>query len=400
MNLFLTGTAREFIETIPIVVGVALGVSMLVAVLVVPYLNFLFIKKGLKITDRPRRRKTFLELLQGWYDRSLEVAFRYPKTVLATGLLSIALAAFLFMRLDRQLFPEVERNQFAVEIFLPTGSSLESTADVVDSMANVLMSDSRVTNVTSFIGTSSPRFHTVYAPNMPAPNFGQLLVNTLSNEATLELVHDYSEKYADHFPNAHVNMRILALQPNKGGIELRITSDSIDDIRHTQSMIMDILKQTDNISWIHDDWDQMQQGITVNLDRDKANRMGYSKSFVATSVMLGLDGIPLTTIWENDYPVEVRLTQVSDTKENISTLSDQYITSPISFKAMPLRSMATFTPQWTQGTIVHRNGTRTLTIQVDNDREATAYRHFRQDTSGSRSVAASRRHHHQLWRRI
>jgi len=235
-------------------------------------------------------------------------------------------------------------------------------------MANILLRDRRVTNVTSFIGTSSPRFHTVYAPNMPSPNFGQLLVNTASNEATRELVYEYGDKYSDYFPDAHVSMRILALQPSKSGIELRISSDSIKDIRETESKIMDILKDTKHISWIHDDWDQKRQSIYVDLDRDKANRMGYSRTYLATSVMVGLDGLPLTTIWEDDYPVEVRLTQEKGSEKNINVLEDQYITSPLSFKAIPLRSVAGFTPQWSEGTITHRNGTRTLTLQVDNDR--------------------------------
>lgn len=372
LNLFLTGTAREFIETIPIVVGVSLTVSILVAIFVVPYLNFLFIKKGLKRTSKEKKRKTLLEILQAFYNQTLENAFRHSKIVMAVALLSIALAAYLLFGLDRQLFPEVERNQFAVEIYLPTGSSLGSTAEVVDSIAGILMKDRRVTNVTSFIGTSSPRFHTVYAPHMPAPNFGQLLVNTTSNDATRELVYEYGDKYSDYFPNAHINMKILALQPNKGGIEVRITSDSIRDIRYTESRINDILKGMKHINWVHDDWDQMQQGIRVDLDRDKSNRMGYSRTYIATSIMVGLDGIPLTTIWENDYPVEVRLTQEKSREKNINLLQDQYITSPLSFKAAPLRSIADFTPQWSEGTITHRNGTRTLTIQVDNDRVASA----------------------------
>lgn len=376
LNLFLNGTAQEFIETIPIVVGVALTISILVASLLVPYLNFLFIKRGLKKKDTGRKRRTFLDILQSFYDRSLERAFRYPIIVLIVGVLSIAAAGFLLTGLDRQLFPEVERNQFAVEIELPTGSSLESTAMVVDSMANVLMRDSRVTNITSFIGTSSPRFHTVYAPHMPAPNFGQLLVNTVSNKATLTLVSDYGEKYADFFPNAHVNMKILALQDYTAGVEVRITSDSMDDIRQTESMIMNILKETKNISRIQDDWDQMQQSVKVDLDRDVANRMGYSRTYLATSVMAGLEGLPLTTIWENDYPVEVRLTQETGDIRNINTLEDQYITSPLSFKAVPLRSMATFSPEWTEGTVVHRNGIRTLTLYIYNDRSTVASRIF------------------------
>jgi multidrug efflux pump subunit AcrB/outer membrane protein TolC len=372
LNIFLPGTAGEFVHTVPIVVGVALTVSVIVATLLVPYLDFVFIKKGLKRTNSGKKGRSFLDKLQGWYNDTLETAFRHPKTVIAIGIAFIALAAVLFRSLDRQLFPEVERNQFVVEIYLPTGSSLESTAEIVDSTANMLMKDKRVINVTSFIGISSPRFHTVYKPKMPAPNFGQLLVNTTSDKATLEVVQEYGRKYSERFVNAHISMKIIALQPNEGNIEIRISSDSIQNIRITESKINEILKKTKNISWVRDDWEQMQQSVRVNLDRDKANRMGYSKSFVATSIMVGLDGLPLTTIWENDYPVEVRLSQENEGEKNIKVLEDQYITSPLSFKAMPLRSFASFTPEWTEGTMVHRNGIRTLTIQVDNDREVAA----------------------------
>lgn len=372
LNLFVTGTAGEFIETIPVVVGVALTVSVLVAIFLVPYLNYSFIKRGLKKRDPSSARKSLLEVLQGWYDRSLVQAFHYPKTVIGVGVVLIALAMFLLFKLDRQLFPTVERNQFPVEIYLPSGTSLERTEAVVDSMASILVKDKRVTNVTSFIGTSSPRFHTVYAPNMPASNFGQLLVNTVSNQATLDVIRDYGKTYAEYFPDAHIRMKELALQPSRESIEIRITSDSVRDIRAVQAQVMAILHKEKDITWIHDDWDQKRQGIRVELDRDKANRMGYSKSFVATSVMIGLDGIPLTTIWENDYPVEVLLTQEDGDQKNITTLEDQYITSPVSFKAVPLRSLATFSPDWNEGTIVHRNGIRTLTIMVENDSKVVA----------------------------
>ena len=365
LGFMIPGTPGEFMNTIPIVVFVALTVSIVIALLLVPYLNFLFIKKGLKPKEQKKKSKSFLDILQGWFDRTLEKAFVHPKLILSIGLATILLAVLLFTRLDQQLFPELERNQFAVEVYLPTGASIESTAKVVDSLETILIHDKRVTNVTSFIGTSSPRFHTVYAPNMPASNYGQLLINTLSDKATREVVNEYSPIYSNNFANAHVKWKILALQISKAPIEVRISSDSVKDIRKVESQVYKILKKTNHLGWVHSDWDQMQQNVKVNLDRDKANRLGYSKGLVATSLMIGLEGIPLTTIWENDYPVEVRLSQEPAHYRNLKTLEDQYITSFTNFSAIPLRSFATFTPEWTQGTIIRRNGTPTLTIQIE-----------------------------------
>ena len=366
LGFMVPGTAGEFMNTMPIVVGIALSVSVAVAAFLVPYLNYVFIKKGLN-KNKEKKRKSFLDIVQGVFDYALEKAFKFPKTIIFVGVLFIILSGMLLKGLDQQLFPEMERNQFAVEVYLPTGASIESTAKVVDSLERVLLMDKRVTNVTSFIGTSSPRFHTVYAPNMPASNYGQLLINTISNEATREIVNEYGPKYADNFVNAHVKWKILAMQLTKFPIEIRISSDSIKDIRKVEEQVNKILKKTEHLGWVRTDWDQKRQHIQVNLDRDKANRMGFSKGFVSTSLIVGLDGLPLTTIWENDYPVEVKLSQENDSPQNIKLLEDQYITSPMSFSATPLRSFATFSPEWTEGTITHRNGIPTLTIQIDND---------------------------------
>jgi len=372
LGFLVPGTAGEFMRPLPVVISIALVVSILVAVFLVPYLNFVFIKKGLIKPNTIKTRKTFLDRLQGWFDRSLETAFKYPKTVIAIGIVFIGIAVILFNGIDQRMFPEMERNQFVVEIYLPTGSSLESTAKIVDSLESVLIKDKRVTNVTSFTGCSSPRFHTVYAPNMPSPNYGQLLINTVSNEATHAIVNEYTLKYTNCFPNAHVRWKTLAMSNAGAPVEFRISSDSIKDIRKVEAEIMEIVKRTKNIAWTRDDWDQQQQSIKVNLDRDNANRLGYSKGLVSTSIMIGLDGLPLTTIWEDDYPVEVRLSQEAKGPKNINSLADQYINSTSSFSANPLRSFASFTPEWNEGTIVRRNGTRTLTIQIDNTAKGVA----------------------------
>jgi len=372
LGFMVPGTAGEFMSPLPIVISIALIVSVLVAVLLVPYLNFVFIKKGLKKPETEEKSRSFLDLLQGWFDSSLEWSFKNPKTIIGAGVGLIILSVIMFKNIDQKMFPEMDRNQFAVEVYLPTGSSLESTELVVDSLEKVLMKDNRITNVTSFIGTSSPRFHTVYAPQMPSPNYGQLLINTISDEATREVVTEYSPKYEEGFANAHIKFKILAMQLSTAPIEIRISSDSIKDIRKTQEQVLAILNKTKSVGWIRDDWDQKQQILKVNLDRDKSNLLGYSKSMVSTSLMIGLDGLPLTTIWEDDYPVSVRLSQETKGKKDLNTLTDQYVTSPIGFTGSPLRSFANFTPEWTEGTITRRNGVRTLTLLVDNQSDGVA----------------------------
>ncbi|HEY9122808.1 MAG TPA: efflux RND transporter permease subunit, partial [Bacteroidales bacterium] len=81
MALMVPGTAGEFLMTIPIVVAIALTLSIVIAVLLVPYLNFVFIKKGLKTQENKKKGKTFLDWLQTKFDNSIEKVFRHPRMV-------------------------------------------------------------------------------------------------------------------------------------------------------------------------------------------------------------------------------------------------------------------------------------------------------------------------------
>lgn len=367
LGTMIPGTSGDFLKVLPVTICVALIVSVLVALFVVPYLNFLFIKKGIKSDDNKISKKSFLDRMQGVFDAILENAFKHRKITIGIGIGSIILAIILFLKIDQQLFPTVDRNQCAVEVYLNKGASLENTAKVINTLENILKKDKRITTITSFVGTSSPRFHTSYAPNMPSPSFGQLLINTTTNKATEEVCVEYNKKLMYAFPNAHVKFKQLALAPSKYPIEIRISGESIQNLHKVEAKIDSIVRPINGITWIRSDWEQKEQSILVNLDNDKATRMGYSKGFVATSLMMGLNGVPLTTIWEGDYPVAVELRQDKGAEKNISFIGDQTITSPQSFASIPLRSFAKFSPEWNEGTIVHRNGTRTLTIQLDID---------------------------------
>lgn len=372
LGSMLPGTSGDFVRPLPLTICIALVVSVVVALFVVPFLNFHFIKKGLKSADENTDKKSFLDKMQAGFDVALDATFRHPKVTMGVAVGSIVLAVVLFLKIDQRLFPELERNQFAVEVYLDKGSSLEATSKVVSSLENTLKKDKRVSTVTSFIGSSSPRFHTLYAPHIPSPNYGQLMVNTVDNEATRAICEEYSKKTAGAYPNAHIKWKILAMQINKYPIELRISGDSIKDLRKVEAQIDSIIKPVKGITWVYPDWEQKQLNVQVDLDKDKANRMGYSKGLVATSLLMSLNGIPLTTIWENDYPVSVELKQEKGEKKDIDYLGNQTVTSPMSFSSVPLRSFAKFTPEWTEGTIVHRNGTRTLTIQLDVDSKVMA----------------------------
>ena len=363
--IVVTGMIKEFAGSLPIVVGIALGISLIVATLLVPFMSYKLIKQGVVNNPSKSKSNSFLNKVQKTYDKGLEWTFRHPKITIILGFLTIISSGLIFLSLDQQLFPSLDRKQFAVEVYLPEGSSLNQTEEIIDSLENILMADNRITNVASFIGNGSPRFHTVYAPHMPAKNYGQILVNTVSNEATVEILDEYAKKYYNAFTNANIKWKQLAFEKFASPIEVRITGNNTENIKKTALLVSDIIKEHKNTTWVRTDWEDMKNSILLDLDENKSNQLGYAKTLVASSILVGLDGLPVTTVWEGDYPVDVVLAKEEYLRDEISDLENIQISSPFTTESLPLRAIAKLKPELTEGCIVHRNGVRSVTVKSE-----------------------------------
>jgi multidrug efflux pump subunit AcrB/outer membrane protein TolC len=363
----LKGMFRDFVMMFPWTVTITLGISLLVAMMVIPFLQFFFIRTGF-VQNEQDKKFNFLRTVQQVYEKALNRAFRHPSLTLILGVLSVIGGVVLFLQVPQRLLPVAERNQFAVEIYLPQGSSLKCTAAVCDSLEFLLKQDKRITSVTSFVGTSSPRFHTTYAPNIPGKNYAQFIVNTTSSGATVDLLNEYSAKYANRFTNATVRFKQLDYQAVPAPVEVRISGDSTAELKPLGDSLVAQLSRMKGISWVRTDYNGMLPVYRVDLDRVAANRLGIDRTLVATNLAARFSGIPVTTIWENNYPVTVRLKTVSENNESVEDIRNEYIRSLIPTISIPLRQIATVNPDWQQGQIVRRNGMPTITVLADIQR--------------------------------
>ncbi len=367
MTLFMTGMGGDFIFSLPYVIGYALFISLYVSAILIPMLSYKFIKYGVK-NEALGKKGAFLDWLQKQYDGFIEKSFRKKKTVIAIGGLSFLVGLLLLANTPQESFPNVERNQFAVEVYLPVGSSLDQTDKTMAEIEKLLLEDDRVEEVAAFVGTSSPRFNSLYAPNFPSKNYGQLLVITESPKATKEILDQYTDTRSENNPGASIKWRQLAMSLAKAPIEIRILGDDIAVLKNTSLLVADILRKTKGSRWVRTDYEQPYQAVRLNLDEDEVSRMGYSKQLLDYSLMIGTKGFPVTTVWEGDYQLSVNLKIDKKTKTSIDDILDQYVTSPYLVSSTQVRQLGNIEPEWTEGEIVRRNGVRTLTVLSDVER--------------------------------
>ncbi len=369
----MTGTFRDFMTLFPWAITIVLMVSLLVAELVVPFMQFYFIRKPLEVKKNAdgTPKFSFLNLMQKQYDKIVDYCFRHPKRTMGCGLLSVVLAVFLMSNLPMKLMPTADRNQFAVEIYLPTGTSLTKTAQIADSLEQILKADSRVVSIASFKGMASPRFQSGYAPQIASTNYAQFIVNTTGNKATISMLDDYAEKYYNYFPEAYVRFKQLAYGTDENPVEIRLTGDNWQELKQTADTLTQMLREMPEMWLARNDVNEPLMATKVHIDQDKASRYGVSNTSVELALMslFNSDGTSIGTVWEGDYDIAVCLKSNKASSATINDLEDVMIPVSGGMGSVPLRQIATVSHEYHDGQIPHRNGLRTITVKSDVARD-------------------------------
>lgn len=374
--ILISGSTGEFIATLPVTVAIALIASYFVALFLTPLLCYTFIKKGLHQHDHStpaihsapgtKPKKSVLTYMQDGYNTALDWCIRNPKTTVIGSFASLLLVALLFKFGVRELFfPPAERNQFVVELWMPTGTKLEKTNETILKAEHLLKGDARVTSYATFSGTSAPRFYYNFSPEFPTSNYALILVNTTSEATSEELAEELTTKVRKIAADGRFFIKLMQQGASlHAPVEVRIVGDDITRLKQIRNEVHEILKQTPGSLFVRDDFSEDHYGIGLQLN-EEAKRLGFTTTSIAQSVFTGFNGAPISTLYEGSTPVDIVLRLDANKRQSTTDLQNIYLTSPATGAELPLRQIATLTPQWQSGKIMHRNGVRALTVQSE-----------------------------------
>ncbi len=367
----MTGMMGDFLTWFPWTITINLMVSLLLAVMVIPFLEILIIPA---VHVRRDGRRSFTDRVHDVYRRVLAWTFRHGWLTISLGAASVVVSLLIATQLKFRMVPFADRDQFAVEIYLRPDTPLERTGAVADSVYRALRADERVKSVTSFVGCSSPRFQMSYAPQIAGKNYAQFIVNTTSVGDTEAILDEYADAWADRFPEAYVKFKQLDYQ-NVPSLEFRFYGSDIDSLRAAADRLMARMRQMPELQWVHTDYEDPRAIAEVRLDPVTASQLGITRTVVAANMALASGDVAVGSVWEGDYRLPVVLKRDARLGErSLSDIGDTYVSSPVPGVSVPLRQIADVEPAWSQSKIVHRNGMRCITVTADLKRGANAMR--------------------------
>ena len=367
----MTGMMGDFLTWFPWTITINLMVSLLLAVMVIPFLEILIIPA---VHVRRDGRRSFTDRVHDVYRRVLAWTFRHGWLTISLGAASVVVSLLIATQLKFRMVPFADRDQFAVEIYLRPDTPLGRTGAVADSVYRALRADERVKSVTSFVGCSSPRFQMSYAPQIAGKNYAQFIVNTTSVGDTEAILDEYADAWADRFPEAYVKFKQLDYQ-NVPSLEFRFYGSDIDSLRAAADRLMARMRQMPELQWVHTDYEDPRAIAEVRLDPVTASQLGITRTVVAANMALASGDVAVGSVWEGDYRLPVVLKRDARLGErSLSDIGDTYVSSPVPGVSVPLRQIADVEPAWSQSKIVHRNGMRCITVTADLKRGANAMR--------------------------
>ena len=346
----IKGYIGEFISFFPWVILIALLVSLIYAVVVVPSLEVHYITSANPVGKGiiPKAQNILFRSLERGYAVAERFCFNHPYLTIGTGIVTLVVSLIMFSQTNIQMMPKAARDFFAVEIELESGNSLKTTKAVVDSLQKVFLADERIKSVTAFVGTGAPRFVTTYAPILPSERMAQLIVNTESNEATQQILKEWEDKYEHLFPQAIIRYKQMDYQDVEAPVMITLTGNDRESMYDIADKIRTYMFTLDDqVQWVHSSTDDSKPSVHVDLDNQEAARLGVNKAMLSLAMAGTFNGLNLGVIMdEGDYvPVNLYSTCLDDNLD-FEKIEDQMVMTTIPGVSVPLRQVASVRADW------------------------------------------------------
>src|ERR1051325_2323257 len=305
---FARSTAGEYAGNIFWVVGFALIVSWIVAVIFTPYL-------GVKMLPAIKPVEGGHHAIYGTPNyrrlRSLiTFAVRHKFVTSAIVAVAFVLAGAGMGAVKQQFFPTSDRPEVLVEVRLPEGTSIETTTATVEKLEQWLNHQSEAKIVTSYIGQGAPRFFFAMAPELPDPAFAKVVVLTPHAEAREALKQRLREAVSQGLaPEANVRVTQLVFGPyTPFPVEFRVMGPDPAQLYAISEKALDIMRRIPDVRQANRDWGNRAPVLRFIPDQDRLNLIGLSPAEVGQQLQFLLTGIAVTQVREDirNVPIVAR----------------------------------------------------------------------------------------------
>ncbi len=245
--------------------------SWVLAITVTPLLCHDFLKVN------PLKKDKAPSKISVGYKATLEWVLNNQKKGLVAVVAIFVLGVKMFSYVPPGFMPESQREQFAIDVFLPQGSDIRTTEKVLLDIEQDVRAKQGVTNTTSFIGSGGLRFMLTYSPEAQNTSYGQMLVDVDEFKVIEPLIADLQVELSEKYEQASINVWKFVLGPGGGKkIEAAFSGPDSTVLRELSEQAKQIMADTPELIAIQDDWRQQVPVVRPVYVSDRAQQYGLT----------------------------------------------------------------------------------------------------------------------------
>ncbi len=357
---FAQSGAGEYCFSLFAVVGIALVVSWVVAVLFTP-LTGVFILPETLAGHKSHGASGFSR----WFQRTLDLALRRAWLVLAASaaLFVVALGSMQFVQ--QQFFPKSDRPELFVDLTLPQNVSIMATSAAVDKVEKILAADPDIAHWSFYVGQGAIRFYLPLDAQLANNHFAQAVVVTKSYKVRDKVAARLEAAFASGFENLMVRVTSLELGPPVGWpLKFRVSGPDPGKTRELAQSFAQVLGQNPSTRNINYDWNEPAKVIKVEVDQDRARALGISSQQLANNINAILSGTTITQLRDSTYLIDIVARAIPGERAQLDTLRNLML-DVAGGRSVPLAQIATLSYALEPPMIWRRQRLPTVTVQAD-----------------------------------
>jgi len=371
--VLMPGGAGEFVGTIGISVILAITSSLLLSLTVLPALcGLLKVQPGAAGRSRLWRDGFRSGRLTGAYAALVGTFLRRPLLGVGVALVLPLLGFWQASRLQEQFFPPADRDQFQVELLLPSHASLPYTLRTATAARDLLLEHPEVADVHWFLGTNAPKFYyNMFGSQEGTSSYAQALVQLRSNDEYFTVIRELQRRLSAALPDAQLIARQLEQGPPfDAPVELRLFGPDLDVLRTVGEELRGELAALPDVVHTRATLSDGRPKLWFRLDEESARLARLDNTAVAAHLRANLSGAVGGSLLEatEELPVRVRLapTERQDVGavESLDLVTAAATNGRTSRAYLPLAALGGFDLTPELSSVPRRDGLRVNTVQA------------------------------------
>ncbi len=357
------GMAGELFQPFAVTVAIAMGASLVVALVVVPVLAYWFIKVPMSADGGAAMReaaevKERRGIWQRAYVPSLSAALRHPAVTLVVAIALLGGTLALVPRMETNFIGAAGQDTLSVTQEFEPGTSLEAQDEAAREVEDVLADVDGIATVQTTVG-SGDGFAAAFGGGSGASSASFAM--TLDEDADGEAVQD---DVSDALDAAALDGEITVAAGDTGfastTVDLLVTAPDADTLAEAASEVEEAVTGLDSAESVTNNLAAEQSTVQVTVDRDAAAEAGLTESTVSGLLAgamneqsigtVDLDGSSLDVVVAGDVPT--------------TTAEIEKIEVPTAAGMVPLSSVVTVERVSAPASVTRLDGERSATVAV------------------------------------